>query len=251
MSLSSRSQRLLQSARREVQPTPEDLRRVRARLASSVSSGFAHGSNAPFIPLVLFAVAAATALGLASWHVLTRPAVDPPAARSSATPASGPGLLRESRCPSPPECPAIPTCPAAPPAKVPRCAPSEPQRAGPVPTAGEGLRSLTFAVPSDPSARLELEVSLLTEARVALDDGRSLDAIGHVNRHKELFPNSTFEEERLAIEVVAKCQVSRPELAQEPFRRLIERDPRTTYLARIRDACGQQFDQPDAESDDE
>jgi len=86
-----------------------------------------------------------------------------------------------------------------------------------------------------------LELELLMLSRVALDEDRSMDAIGHALRHEELYPKSAFEEERLAIQVLAWCSASNRERAMQQFERLVKLSPRTTYLPRIRGTCGEEF----------
>ncbi|MCU0696035.1 MAG: hypothetical protein MUC96_05865 [Myxococcaceae bacterium] len=249
MSLSARTKELLEQARREAEPGPDDLRRLRAQLSTKLST---EEPALTAVPLAFLKVAGAVALaaaGLSAWQWLRPEKPAPPPITSAAV------------CPPSPECPAPTVAPACPPAPTavptpaaPACPPASKAAAtaGPRPGAG-GLRELSYTLPADDADRWALEVGLLVDARVALDEGRSLDALGHAQRHARLFPDSGFQEERLAVEVMATCQVGRPELAKSPLRALLALEPATTYLPRIRSACGWQDpaqtleEQPDGE----
>ncbi|MCA2978360.1 MAG: hypothetical protein INH37_08760, partial [Myxococcaceae bacterium] len=232
MSLSARTKELLERARHEAEPSADDLRRVRARLASSLATEEPALTAVPLAFVKVAGAVALTALGLGVWQALRQ--------RERPAPAPAPaGVSSALVCPPSPECPALPppapppSCP--PPAPAPACAPATGAKAA----AGEAsLRELSYALPAADADRWALEVGLLVDARVALDEGRSLDALGHAQRHQRLFPESAFREERLAVEVVATCQVKRPDLARAPLRALLALAPASTYLPRLRHACG-------------
>lgn len=137
------------------------------------------------------------------------------------------------------ECPAVAPPPACPPAPARAVCPPASKAGSERAKDDEGaLRQLSYALPQDAADRWALEVGLLVDARVALDEGRALDALGHAQRHERLFPESGFREERLAVEVMATCQVGRPDAAKAPLRALLTLEPASTYFPRIRSACG-------------
>ncbi len=249
MSLSARTKNLLDEARREVEPSADDLRRVRARLTTSLATENPAVAAVPFAFLKVGGLIAAAALGLGAWQWASSRRVEPTPVAPSVPPAV---VVAAPSCPPAPECPApIVVQAPAPPAKPLQCPPvartESPVRAN----EESSLRNLTYSVPADVADRWALEVGLLIDARVAVDEGRALDALGHVQRHAKLFPESSFREERLALEVLATCQAGRPELAKAPFDRLLELEPASTYLPRIRGVCGATFERGAAGPDDE
>lgn len=237
MSLSARTKNLLDEARREAEPSADDLRRVRARLTTSLATENPAVAAVPFAFIKVGGLIAAAALGLGAWQWASSRRVE---SMPVAPPVPPPVVVAAPSCPPVPECPA-PIVVQAPPAKPLQCPPvpkENPARAN----EESSLRNLSYSVPADVADRWALEVGLLIDARVAVDEGRALDALGHVQRHAKLFPDSSFREERLALEVLATCQAGRPELAKAPFDRLVELEPASTYLPRIRGVCGASFE---------
>lgn len=249
MSLSARTKSLLESARREAAPAPEDLRRVRARLSTSVAS-VAETPSVVAVPLAFLKVVggltAAAAIGYGVWQWSKRQPESegpPPAAIASASVA----------------CPPAPACPA--PVEVAPTKPLHCPPAGPVvcnkttasaPAKERAMSSHTFSTPADAVGdQWDLELGLLSDARIALDAEHPLDALGAMQKHERLFPNSAFTEERLAIQVMATCLMGQREAAQPFFERLLQRDPETTYLPRVQSACGVEFGQPAPTVEDE
>ncbi|MFZ5438927.1 MAG: hypothetical protein ACOZQL_02905 [Myxococcota bacterium] len=223
-------------------PTPEELQRLRARLAVALADEAPVGPILPFALLktggALVALLAAAAV---TWQLSQRPPPPPPPAASAPVASSAPVA-----CPAP-QCPAL-QCPAPPPA--PRCppvrsaapptlqAPSRSASDADDASAEKGERVELFTMPQADTDRWALEVGLLTDARVALDEGRMLDALGHLARHEQLFASSPLEEERVALEVLSYCALARPELAGPRLSRLRELAPESTYLPRIAARCG-------------
>jgi hypothetical protein len=234
---------------KEAEPSADDLRRVRARLTTSLATENTAIAAVPFAFLKVGALVAAGALGLGAWQwakssaneVTTVPSPTPSIASCPPVSECPAPIVTEVPVPVPVECKAP---------KIVQCAPVA-AVSGRVNDDEHSLRNLRYAVPADVADRWALEVGLLIDARVAVDEGRALDALGHVQRHAGLFPNSSFKEERLALEVLATCQAGRPELAKSPFLSLLELEPTSTYLPRIRSACGADFEKPANGTDDE
>lgn len=247
MSLSARTQQLLEEARKEAEPSAEDLRRVRARLTTSLGAENPAIAAVPVAFLKVGALVASAALGLGAWQwAKSRPSEVTVAPVEAAQPVS---------CPPVSECPApivtqVPVPAECTPVKAVQCTPA-PKPSGREAEDERSLRTLRFTVPADVADRWALEVGLLIDSRVAVDEGRALDALGHVQRHAVLFPDSSFKEERLALEVLATCQAGRPELAKTPFVTLLELEPTSTYLPRIRSTCGADFELTSPEAGDE
>lgn len=254
MSLSARTKSLLENARREAEPTPEDLRRVRARLSASVAS-VAETPSVVAVPLaflkVLGGLAVVAAVGYGVWQWSKRQPVSegpPPVAAVATTPPAG-----SIACPPAPACP--PPVEVAP-TKPLQCPPVAPgacaQVTGSAAAKDRAVSSHTFSTPADAVGdQWDLELGLLSDARIALDTERALDALGAMQKHERLFPNSAFTEERLAIQVMATCLMGQRDAARPFFERLLLRDPETTYLPRVRSACGADFVQPTPETGDE
>jgi hypothetical protein len=235
MSLSARTKSLVEKARREVEPTTDDLARVRARLSTSLAAESPAVAAVPLAFLkVVGAGVAAAAVALGAWQLSKTSRAPEPTVPVAATP-----VLAIPACPPVPECPSavVVEAPQPKPLQCPAVA-----RVKSDPTNSNDSRDLfnhTFSVAADPVGdRWALEVGLLSDARVALDEDRPLDALGHAERHERLFPQSAFTEERLAIQVIATCKAGRAEAAKPTFAKLLERDPETTYLPRVRSACG-------------
>lgn len=238
--LSARAQALLERARKEATPSAEDLSHLRARLGASLAK---QGLDPVVVPLwlgKLGGVLLAAAVGLGGWYL--RGLLSERDAQAAAAVAPRQELA---------VCPPAPACaPAAEPACEPVACPAAPaggrarRGEGPKPDDGPALRGPRQTLFSVPGAQRDaaLELQLLILAREALDEGRALDALGHALRHEQLFPQSAFEEERLAIEVLAYCAAGHPEQAAERFERLITLAPETSYLPRVRGLCGEGFE---------
>lgn len=238
MSLSARTKELLETARREAEPSAEDLRRVRARVTATLATEEPALTAVPLAFLKLGGGALAlAAVGLGAWQWLR--ARDVPPSRPTS-----PAVTSAMVCPAAPECPAPapmppPQCPPTVVTPAPRCPPAAASATSATAPRDDGsLRQLSYTLPAEAADRWALEVGLLMDARVALDEGQFLGALGHAQRHQRLFPESAFREERLAIEVMATCQVGRPALARAPLRDLLALEAQSTYLPRIRLACG-------------
>ncbi len=247
MSLSARTKGLLENARREAEPTPEDLRRVRARLSASVAS-VAETPSVVAVPFaflkVLGGLAAVAAVGYGAWQWSKRQPV-------AEVPPPPPVSIAQA-CPPTPQCP--PVAEAAP-TKPLQCPPAAPVACAKVPDRAlqkeRGVQSHTFSTPADVGDQWELELGLLSDARIALDTERALDALGAMQKHERLFPNSAFTEERLAIQVMATCLMGQRDAARPLFEQLLQRDPESTYLPRVHSACGADFGQPKVDDEHE
>lgn len=239
--LSDRTRHLLDAAREQATPTTETLQRVRARVVTNASTT----QSDTIIPL---AITTAAKVGLAGvvvfglWYGAQRLSFNAAPPLTSAAPAA-------LTCPSVPACPAVAECPTAP-----TCSPvvavmnssvrnaREPELRRPELTHPGKQSQSIFSVPGAEADRWALELGLLKDARTALDEGRVFDAMGYVERHRALFPKTTFEEERLAIEVLSRCANDQLEPAAARLKALRELDPETTYLPRIRTSCAALFE---------
>lgn len=234
--LTERTKSLISDARRNAEPSSEDLQRVRARLAERIANESPDTVVVPFGLVKAGALLAALAIGASgAWYfATTRPVerVEPPAPPPVSVAAVAPS------CPPVPECPpsVVVQAPAAPP--KPMVCPPAALKGGANDSSRQALRNLEYSLPAEAADRWALEMGLLIDARVAVDEDRPLDALGHVQRHEKLFPQSAFQEERLALEIVATCQAGRPELVHASFAKLLELDAASTYLPRIRATCG-------------
>lgn len=236
MSHSPRTYALLEAARREVDPSPAELARVRAQLASRLAEEEPTPVPVPF-PWLLLAggLLGLASLGLAAWLWPSKPAA------LAAGPTCPPAVV----CPVVPVAVSAPACPTPVPA-LPAARAVTPEACRPRPPAtvddGEGgpssRRGVDTVLADEEANRWALELGLLIDARVALDESRPLDALGHTRRHAQLFPQSTFLEERLALEVLATCQFGRPDLAAQKAALLQEVESDSTYVPRIRQGCG-------------
>lgn len=251
MSLSARTRSLLETARRQAEPSEEDLRRVRAQLSATLAATPEIPSVVAF-PLAFLklvgGIAVAAAVGYGAWEWSKQQPPPPPPVTS--TPSAP--VVVAAECPPSPECPPAVVapapkslvCPPAPRANKDNAMGSKP---------GRRLEGHTFSTPFEGDGdRWGLEFGLLADARVALDESRPLDALGHVQKHERLFPTSAFTEERLAIEIIATCQVVGEGEGVRPLvERLLELDSETTYLPRVRSACGVDFGRPKMDPENE
>ncbi|MFT3837334.1 MAG: hypothetical protein QM723_10105 [Myxococcaceae bacterium] len=239
--LSARAQLLIESSRKEATPSAEELQHLRARLSANLAQQTPDSMAVPFWLKKLVGALAVAAVGVGGWYLRAdHPRVVFVAAAPSA-PAAAPAPVIAAPLPAP-SCPPAPACePAkAPATKTVACAPAAPAALDPDRDASSrrGMEHSLFSVDAA-KKQPGLELELLMLARVALDDDRPLDALGHALQHEKLYPHSAFEEERLAIEVLAWCSVENPDSAQPQLERLLTLAPETTYLPRIRGACGE------------
>lgn len=244
MPLSARTQALLERARAEAAPSAEELHLLRIRLAASVAKEGPVPLVLPFLIRSLAGAAMLAALGSLGWLMTQRqqPAAAPVVMTATQPLESQPIM----------SCPAAPECPVAP-ARVVKCAPA----AMPVAFVDHDAllaarKRLSEDVYSEQAARNDaspLELSLLIMGREALDENRPLDALGHADKHAQLFPTSAFEEERVAIELLAHCLAEHKDIARQRYQRLMELAPETTYLPRVKGTCGE--DITTVETDDE
>lgn len=238
--LTARTRALLERARQEAEPTATDLGQLRARLSESLAGQSPDPVLLPFWVSKLAGLALAGAIGFGAWTL--RGALD--GHERIAVPPPPPVVVVQAAAPAvePPACPPAPTCAAAP-AKVVACAPAPTAPAAATDAEALGRRAQQQSLFSVAAAQKDpsLELQLLVLARVALDEERAMDALGHALRHEELYPESTFREERLAVQVLAYCAIENREQAAARFEQLVTLAPDTAYLPRIRGTCGEGF----------
>jgi hypothetical protein len=91
------------------------------------------------------------------------------------------------------------------------------------------------AVPASDS--LAEEVSVLRNARAALDRGDPTQALRLVDAHETRFHRGTLYEERLATQVLALCALGRISAARAAAQALEQAAPRSPHLPRVRASC--------------
>jgi hypothetical protein len=245
--LSARARALLERAQKEATPSAQQLSQLRVKLAASLANQAPDPVLLPFSLGKFAGVMLAAALAaLGASHA--RGLFEGPERRA-------PVVLVASRSPeAAPSCPPMPACAPVPvecvqarPVKPVNCAqPSgteQSERLAHRPT--EHNLFSAEAAQRDPS----LELELLVLARSALDEDRLMDAVGHTLRHEQLYPTSAFEEERLAMQVLAWCSAGHPDKAAQQFKRLMALSPHTGYLPRIRGTCGKALAQVSDEAE--
>jgi hypothetical protein len=243
----------MEGAREQAAPTPNELIQLRAKVMASLVKQPPDPLLLPFSVGRLASVALVAAVGLGAWTLrgalLEHP--HPSAAAVAAVHPPPPAVM-----PAEPKvgCPPAPTCAPAPVRGV-ACAPAgreigsglRPREANadetPAAMRPRGREESLFsaeAAKRDPS----LELELLVLARVAIDEERAMDALGHALRHEQLYPKSGFEEERLAIQVMANCMEGNRDDAAAGLERLLQLAPHSTYLPRIRGTCDRGVEDP-------
>ncbi len=138
-----------------------------------------------------------------------------------------PELPTPSELPTPPEPPPDPGAPTLDPPPSPdhpaRPAAGSPRPADATEPTTPSIRparrspkpaSESEAVDVDQPDSLAAELRLLQQARTALRAGRGTRALDHVREHRQLYPSSSFAEERDATEVMALCAVGRTAQAE-------------------------------------
>jgi hypothetical protein len=240
--LSPRAQVLLQQARRQATPTEEELALNRARLRLKLKAAPQVPAWKPIVTVVAIGLLSALATGLAVSRVgVTAPAVVPVAT----TPPPPPAQLddRDLAAIEPTlTCRGLDTrttqgfdqLPSRAMKGLPRC---EPGVAPSVRTKlqGAGLPEPVAAIEASSD---ELGLEILEEARLAIDERRPFDALGKVQKHTRLYPASQFEEERLALQLIALCLAERAPDAVPRLAEFHAEFPSSTYAPRIERACG-------------
>ena len=238
--LSARARALMEQARHQATPTREELAHVRQRLAPVL----AEAPRKPLVvpaPLVMLGLISAVVFGVHSsgvartWSFGSRPVqlvcLDNGSPGRSDQTSLANGVLddvdptRSCRNELAPALPSASTLMAG----------VRPRAAAPLPLEPE--RDTGPVIPTD-----DLGLGLLEEARLALDEHRPFDALGQVQKHLALYPQSQFHEERLAMQLVAVCMAQRPDLAAKPREDFSREFPESTYLPRIEQACSTVLD---------
>jgi hypothetical protein len=243
--LSARARALLARAQKEATPTAQELSHLRVKLAASLANQAPDPVLLPFWLNKFAGVILAAAVGLGAWHV--RGLFETRYLRAPAAPVFIASRLAPETEVRVPLAPPLVTCPQLPVEPL-KARPVKPVACAPRSNADEqndlserrGMEHNLFsaaAAQRDPS----LELQLLELAQDALDEDRKIDALGHTLRHESLYPKSAFEEERLAMQVLAWCAAGNREKAADRFERLVELSPHTAYLPRIRGTCGEAF----------
>jgi hypothetical protein len=81
------------------------------------------------------------------------------------------------------------------------------------------------------------EVSVLRDARVALERGDARKALNLLDRHAALHPRGALVEEQLAARALSLCALGRAAEARSVSARLERLAPRSPHLPRIRASC--------------
>jgi hypothetical protein len=93
--------------------------------------------------------------------------------------------------------------------------------------------------------RVLAEMALLQEARAALRAGQPTAAIELLDRHAATFAGGGMAEERQALRVQALCSAGDPARGASEAAAFLRAYPRSTYAARVADACPKDHAQKD------
>lgn len=241
--LSPRAQLLLQQARREATPTEEELALNRSRLRLKLKATPQAPVWKPVVIVIAIGLLSALASGLAVSRLSApAPAVVPAVTIQPAQPHQLDDRVLAAIEPTL-TCRGLDTrttqgfdqLPSRAMKGLPRC---EPSTAAPNVRAklqGNGLAEPEKAIEEKAD---DLGLEILEEARLAIDERRPFDALGKVQKHQRLYPTSQFEEERLALQLIALCLAERTEDALPRLAEFRAEYPSSTYAPRIERACG-------------
>jgi hypothetical protein len=110
------------------------------------------------------------------------------------------------------------------------------------------MPSLATSAPAlPPSSAASLASSLSEESRLLQRAERALAAenpeiaLASVGEHAAHFPAGTLREERLAVEVLALCELGRVEEARSRARAFVRAAPRSVLVPRLERSCAAPF----------
>lgn len=273
--LSPEALSLVDIARSELGPTPDDRRRLReqilARAAASATpttnaadsaapargSPPAHHGSTSFARRHAFKIAGAGAIVLAAFVGFQQlSSVPARSARRAAETGGVPGATAVE----PPRAPVVePTASAArnvvpeppraiSPDRLPDAPPTTPERrartsvvataakaTGSVAAEREGVPARTDEPPS--IDLLGAEMRILREAHGALERGDLAHARARIDEHHRRYPLGVLREERLALEALVHCAAGRRADAQRAADELARANPRSSHLERLRGSC--------------
>ncbi|WAS91575.1 hypothetical protein [Nannocystis punicea] len=131
----------------------------------------------------------------------------------------------------------------------PRPRPAAPKTAGPR-RGSQAPASEREAVEEDAAVvddgdRMLAEMALLQEARAALRAGQPAAALDLLDRHAASFAGGGLAEERQALRVQALCAAGDPARGASEAAAFLRAYPRSTYAARVADACPKEHAQKD------
>jgi hypothetical protein len=86
--------------------------------------------------------------------------------------------------------------------------------------------------------QLATEVLLIAKARSALERGRAAETMQALAEHRAAFPAGQLVSERYALETRARCLSGDGAGAQQSFRELLQRAPRSRLRVAVESACG-------------
>ncbi len=209
----------LLSRERDIEPTPQDVRRrvlARARFEQRLTAPKRRGVPRTYfvvggLSLAFAAGAAAAVRGL--W--LTAP---------TASPGSHETLSVASAPVAPTTAPAASVTSPAPSTAAPHAASAR----GPAPNTSSS-RSTTH----DTQAKAEAELGLLKRARAAVVAGNHSAALAHIDEHTRTYPSSRLREEREALRVAALSGAGRHAEARSAAARFVKSFPRSVLSAQM------------------
>ncbi len=82
-----------------------------------------------------------------------------------------------------------------------------------------------------------LELELVQQARAQLSAGQPARALQTLGQHQARFPRGQLTQDRLALRALSLCQAGRLEEGRREADRLIQREPQSVYVDRLRSSC--------------
>jgi TolA-binding protein len=107
----------------------------------------------------------------------------------------------------------------------------------PEPKAAEPDERVEKPKPQPAPDDLEKELSLLGDAKSALRQGDTAEALGILNRHRKDFPRSSFGEEREFLRMTALCDSGKKDKARKVAERFLKKHPSSALSPRVEKLC--------------
>jgi hypothetical protein len=245
---------LLEAARDGDEPRLEEQSRVRAAIAAKLIVGVAAASATTAVAKSTAAAAGGTAGGAAAGGAAAVPLGLAAKAIISVALVSAVGVgaavaVRPIPSATAPSTPAVLAPPPARASATQRIAPEPTPRA--TATASEKPTARAIPVPASsavapplppstavPTAEVESEVLLISEAHAALQAGDALPALVLLDEHARRFPAGALTEERESSRVAALCVLGRGAEARALAEQFLRVFPNSLHAARLRSSCG-------------
>jgi len=244
--IEARAQTIIEAARGEHDPTPDDRARVRSALSAALVPAAGSGTGSPLADaglraaeahattttalttklLVGGALIGATGLGggYLALHSVTPTA--PPAEAAGQLPRAAP---RDEHAP------AVPVEAREPETKTKATEPAAPLL--PVRTGTATAPALGGAATPGPESSLAQELALLRQAQHALQRNDGVRSLALLDQMVERHPHGVLGEEAAAARVFALCSAGRPREARAQAARFEQQYPESVLAPRVRTAC--------------